>query len=293
LHPVLFRLPFGVPVYSYGVMLGLSILLGWYISRTLSERRDGFPPSLTGALYVTTIASAIAGARLLYVLTNLERFDAFGDVFRLNQGGLVAYGGFLGGFFGSWIYCRVHGLSILAWGDAATPSMSSGLFLTRIGCLLYGCDYGQPWNGAWAITFPPGSPCYNQQRVEGLLPEHASRSLPVHPTQIYESAVGLVLFLFLMWVWSRRKHRGEVMLAFTMGYGALRFLLETVRGDDQRGAVAGLSTSQIIAVVTSLLAAFAWVWLRRRPAGAPMAAPTLATATTPRAAGGRRRRRRG
>jgi phosphatidylglycerol:prolipoprotein diacylglycerol transferase len=275
MHPILLHLG-GVPIYSYGVMLGLSIVLGNFISRGLAEKRDGFDPALTGWLYATTIGSALFGARLLYVLTNLERFDSLGDFWKLVDGGLVAYGGFLGGFFGSWAYCRWHKLSILAWGDAATPSMSSGLFLTRIGCLMYGCDYGQPASVPWAITFPPGSPCYTRQRVDGLLPEHALRSLPVHPTQLYESAVGLILFLFLMWVWSRRKRRGEVMVAFTMGYGALRFILELLRGDDQRGAALGLSTSQIIGLVTFVAAGALWAWLRRQPPAVVEAVPVPA-----------------
>ena len=270
MHPILFRLPGGHAIYSYGVMLGLSIVLGWVISRGLAERKDGFPEALTGPLYVVTIASALLGARLLYVLTNLDRFDSLASVFAFSDGGLVAYGGFLGGFLGSWAYCRLRGLSILAWGDAAVPSMSSGLCITRLGCFLYGCDFGQPYDGRLAVRFPPGSPAYNQQRLEGLLPEHAASSLPVHPTQLYESAVGLVLFLFLMWVWSRRKRRGEVMIAFTMAYGALRFALELVRGDGQRGAALGLSTSQLIAIATSIAAGALWLRLRAAPVPAPV-----------------------
>jgi phosphatidylglycerol:prolipoprotein diacylglycerol transferase len=273
MHPVLVMLPGGFPVHSYGVLLGVSIFVGWFISSWFAENRDGFPASLTGGLYIVTIGSALVGARLLYVLTNLERFDSIGQLFKLNQGGLVAYGGFLGGYVGSAIYCRVHKLSILAWADAAVPCLGSGLFFTRIGCLLYGCDYGQPWNGPLAITFPPGSPCYNEQRVSGLLPEHALRSLPVHPTQLYESAVGLLLLGLCLLVWQRRKRRGEVFIAFTMGYGVLRFLLELLRGDNQRGALFGFSTSQIIAITTFGIAAILWITLRRAPMAAAVANP--------------------
>jgi phosphatidylglycerol:prolipoprotein diacylglycerol transferase len=262
-HPVLLTLPGGHAVYSYGFMLSLSIVAGWFISSRLAERRDGFPPTKTGWLYAATIASAVLGSRVLYVVTNLERFSSIGQALRFSDGGLVAYGGFLGGFFGAWAFCRANGLSILAWGDAATPSMAFGLFLTRIGCLLYGCDYGRPWNGPWAVRFPPGSPAWLHQRWLRLIKDGAPTSLPVHPTQLYESFVGLVLFAFLLWVWSRRRARGEVLVAFTLGYGVLRFLLELARGDDQRGIAFGLSTSQWIAVVTSIAAALLWRRLRR------------------------------
>lgn len=286
MHPILLRLPGGLPIYSYGVMLGLSIVVGSFISRGFVEKRDGVDPSLTGWLYATTIVSALFGARLLYVLTNLERFDGFTGFFRLMDGGLVAYGGFLGGFFGSWVYCRWHKISILAWADAAVPSLGTGLLLTRIGCLLYGCDFGQRYDGPFGIRFPPDSPCYNRQRVEGLLPEHALSSLPVHPTQIYESIVGLLLFVLTLVVWKRRKKRGEVFIAFTMGYAVLRFLLELFRGDDQRGGMFGFSTSQLIGMVTFVIAGALWVWLRRQPEAAP--APTSAPSPAKGRKGGRR-----
>ena len=54
-----------------------------------------------GRCYIWTAGAAVAGARLLYVLTNLDRFDNFLDIFKVWQGGLVAYGGFLGGFVGA------------------------------------------------------------------------------------------------------------------------------------------------------------------------------------------------
>lgn len=246
-------------------MLGLSIFLGWLITRHLAERYDGFPNARTGNLYILTVIAAMVGARLLYVVTNLERFDTWQELVALNQGGLVVYGGFLGGFVAAFWLCRKHGLSVLAWGDAAVPALAVGLIITRIGCFLYGCDYGQPWDGPWAVRFPPGSPAYISHRINGLLPEHAPSSLSVHPTQLYESLVGLSLLVLTLWMWRRRKHRGEVFAAFTMAYAVLRFLLELLRGDDQRGSQFGFSTSQVIAMLTFGAGAALWIWLRRTP----------------------------
>jgi phosphatidylglycerol---prolipoprotein diacylglyceryl transferase len=98
--PVLFVLPGGVPVYSYGVLLGLSICIGWFITAHLAETRDGFPPRRMGPIFIWTVGCAILGSRVLYVVTNLERFDTVLDVLRFTDGGLVAYGGFVGGFLG-------------------------------------------------------------------------------------------------------------------------------------------------------------------------------------------------
>ena len=226
MRPILFHIPLGfasVPLYSYGLMLALSLIVGWYLTLGLCER-DGMDRAVMGRCYMWTAASALAGARLLYVLTNLERFDNFLDIFKVWQGGLVAYGGFLGGFVGALVFCRVHRVRILAWADCAVPSLCTGLMITRIGCLMYGCDFGKPFNGKWAIVFPKGSPAYNQQRVEGLLSPSALHSLPVHPAQLYESLNGLILFSLLMLVRRYRKFSGEMFVAFTMGYASAALL---------------------------------------------------------------------
>jgi phosphatidylglycerol:prolipoprotein diacylglycerol transferase len=261
-RPVLFYLPLGLPIYSYGVMLGLSLVIGWYITLGLCVK-DGMDRELMGRCYVFTAVSAVIGSRLLYVFTNLDRFDNFIDIFKVNQGGLVAYGGFLGGLVGSIIFCKWKGIRLLAWADCAVPSLCSGLAVTRIGCLMFGCDFGKPWDGKWAIHFPKGAPAFNQQVHEKLLSPDALQSLAVHPTQIYESLNGLILLGFLFLVRRYRKFSGEMFVAFFMGYAPLRYIVENLRADEQRGNVGPLTTSQFIGVVTFLAGAALLAYLYR------------------------------
>ncbi|HEY2743286.1 MAG TPA: prolipoprotein diacylglyceryl transferase [Polyangia bacterium] len=266
MRPVLFHIPLGfatLPLYSYGLMLALSLIVGWYITLELCER-DGMDRLVMGRCYMWTAGSALAGARLLYVLTNLDRFDNFIDIFKVWQGGLVAYGGFLGGFVGAWVFCRVHKIRLLAWADCAVPSLCTGLMITRIGCLLYGCDFGKPFDGRWSITFPKDSPAYNQQVKDGIIHFGAAHAAPVHPTQLYESLNGLILFCLLMLVRRYRKFSGEMFVAFTMGYAVLRYFVEVLRADEQRGNVGPLSTSQFIGVTTFLAGAALLVYLFAR-----------------------------
>jgi phosphatidylglycerol---prolipoprotein diacylglyceryl transferase len=288
MRPVLFRIPLGfasLPLYSYGLMLALSLIVGWYITLGLCER-DGLsgmsvswlsrlferlipgykatPSKTMGRCYMWTAGAALAGARLLYVFTNLDRFDNFLDIFNVWQGGLVAYGGFLGGFVGAWVFCRVHRIRLLAWADCAVPSLCTGLMITRIGCLLYGCDFGKPFDGRWSIIFPAGSPAFNQQRVEGLLAPGAMHSLPVHPTQLYESLNGLILLGLVFLVRRYRKFSGQMFVAFTMGYAILRYFVEILRADEQRGNIGPLSTSQFIGVATFCAGAALLAWLYAR-----------------------------
>jgi phosphatidylglycerol:prolipoprotein diacylglycerol transferase len=253
--------------------------VGWYISLTIAKQ-DGLPRETMANNYVFTAICAIIGARLLYILTNLQEFHTWKDWLAIRSGGLVAYGGFLGGFLGSWYYVWKRKIRLMAWADAAVPSLASGLLFTRIGCYLFGCDFGKPltekapkwlqklgtfpeWHydhkagkfldevglrAAYASPDKPqilsGSPAWVQHTESFPQVRELHHSLPVHPTQIYESLCGLLLLGLLF---AARKNvkdreargepffRGELFLVFTAGYGVLRFLLEIVRDDAERG----------------------------------------------------------
>jgi phosphatidylglycerol:prolipoprotein diacylglycerol transferase len=127
--------------------------------------------------------------------------------------------------------------------------------ITRIGCYLFGCDFGEPlqktapawlaklgtfprWDPTLIVTAgggPGGSPAFLQHLKKHLVTEDAVSSLPVHPTQIYESLIGAAL---LGIVFLQRKHqrfRGQVFMTFAFAYGLFRFLVEIVRDDAERG----------------------------------------------------------
>ena len=268
MHPILFRIPVpnwnvpgigplheaftqgNIPIYSYGVMLGLSLVVGWYLTLWLAEK-DGLPKETMANCYVVTALAAIVGSRVLYVLTNLDEFESFGDFFAFRRGGLVAYGGFLGGYLGSWGYLKLKKIPLMPWADVAVPSLASGLAITRIGCYLFGCDFGKPLSdGAPEFlkkigTFPhwapgtvdrgDGAPAWIQHVNSGLIDHEATHSLPVHPTQLYESLVGLALLALLMVQRKNQRFRGQIFMLFAFAYGFARFLLEIVRDDAERG----------------------------------------------------------
>lgn len=236
-----------LPIYAYGVMLGTSLVIGWFLAMKLAKA-DGIAQEEAAAIYMWTAVWAIVGARVLYVLTNLNAFRSPMDALMLHKGGMVAYGGMIGGFLASWYGCHRRGIPLLKWADVSAPSVVLGTGITRIGCFLYGCDYGRRTDVAWGVAFPNGSPAWDDHIRNGWISAQASASLPVHPTQIYESLVGFALFGFLMWMRARRTFSGQVFLCWVIGYGILRPLIELLRADDQRGTVGPLSTSQFIGV---------------------------------------------
>jgi phosphatidylglycerol:prolipoprotein diacylglycerol transferase len=246
-----------VPIYAYGVMLGVSLVVGWYLTLPLSER-DGLPKETMANCYVVTALAALAGSRILYAITNPDEFKSVTDLFALRNGGLVAYGGFIGGLLGSWAFLAPKKIRLLAWADDAVPSLASGLMITRIGCYLFGCDFGQrlpdtsphwlktlgtfPHWAAGTLASGEGSPAYVRHlEVYRGTPVEAdlvrmNTSFPVHPTQLYEALVGLALLVLLLWQRRYTRFRGQVFFLFVFGYGFLRFLLEMWRDDVERGS---------------------------------------------------------
>jgi phosphatidylglycerol:prolipoprotein diacylglycerol transferase len=146
----------------------------------------------------------------------------------------------------------------MAWADVVVPSLASGLLVTRIGCYLFGCDFGKRLpDGAphWIKTlgtFPhwaantlasgEGSPAYVRHLdvYRGTAMESElvkmNASFPVHPTQLYESLVGLGLLALLLWQRKYTKFRGQIFFLFVFAYGTLRFILEILRDDTERGS---------------------------------------------------------
>jgi phosphatidylglycerol:prolipoprotein diacylglycerol transferase len=270
-----------LPIYAYGVMLSLSLIAGWYISLPLAEK-DGLPKETMANCYVVTALCALAGSRVLYVLTNPDEFRSVGDLLALRNGGLVAYGGFIGGLLGSWAFLASRKIRLLAWADDAVPSLASGLLLTRIGCYLFGCDFGKRLSdGAphWLKTlgtFPhwasgtlavgEGSPAYvrHMEMYRGTPLEtdlvQMNTSFAVHPTQLYESLVGAVLLGLLLWQRKQIRFRGQVFFLFVFAYGFFRFLLELWRDDAERGSYGPILDVHIFVPLCLLLFAFAFTF---------------------------------
>src|SRR6185436_19486850 len=95
-----------VPIYAYGVMLGTAMIVGWFLAMRLCKE-DGIPQEKAGHIYMWTAVWSIIGARILFAITEHEQFSGnFLGIFKVWEGGLVAYGGMIGGFLASWYGCR-------------------------------------------------------------------------------------------------------------------------------------------------------------------------------------------
>ncbi len=184
------------------------------------------------------------------------------------NGGLAYYGGLVSGTaYGLWFLKREK-FPIAKALDMGGMTIPIGLFFGRLGCFLGGCCFGIVTDHALGVSFPAGSAASREQAEHGLLPSVNDPSLPVHPTQLYEAIGCLAIAALAILVVHPKKRFDGVVFLFTMSaYAVLRFLVEMLRADD-RGALLGLSTSQLIGVGILIACAFAWPRLRKRSATA-------------------------
>ncbi|HXU64670.1 MAG TPA: prolipoprotein diacylglyceryl transferase family protein, partial [Polyangia bacterium] len=109
-----------VPIYAYGVMLGTSLVVGWFVAMRFAKQ-DGIDQQEAGTIYMWTAVWSIVGARVLWWMTTPEA--TLWDLPLINRGGLVAYGGMIGGFLASWYGCRKRHIPLLKWADVSAPSV--------------------------------------------------------------------------------------------------------------------------------------------------------------------------
>jgi len=240
--PTIFSIgPFSL--HTYGVMVAMAFLVGLRVT-LLGARRRKIPEAFVMDWAIVVLLSGLVGARVLYVLLNAEYFRTHPlDVFKIWQGGLVFYGGFLAAAAAGVWYARqkMQPLSLLA--DIAAPALALGQALGRLGCFFAGCCYGKPTDGWMAVQF---------KHPDALAP----LGIGLHPTQLYEAIGTFGIGVFLGWrLLMRKDQAGFLFWGYVLLYGLLRFVLEMLRGDVRGAVFGGMYPSQWIALLAIIFSA--------------------------------------
>jgi phosphatidylglycerol:prolipoprotein diacylglycerol transferase len=245
MHPVLFS--FGsLKIFSYGLFVALAFIISmYYLSYSLNKLKSKiFARDELYSFFVYLVFFGIVGARAFYVLTNLKDYIANPlDIFKVWQGGLVYYGGFITIVILSIIYCNVKNIQVLSLGDFFSPAIALGHAIGRIGCFFAGCCYGKRTNMPWGVVF-------KDKQSLAVLGEC------LHPTQIYESLGNFFIFLILLFYMKKERKVGNIFAIYLMLYAILRFVVEYFRGDDRGMYYFGLSISQNISIILFVVGVF-------------------------------------
>jgi phosphatidylglycerol:prolipoprotein diacylglycerol transferase len=257
-------------LHTYGVLLAIAFLAGlWAASR--QAKRDGLDASRITDMAVWVLIAGLVGAKALLLAVDWRYFSRNPrELLSLFQSGGVFYGGLLAGILVAWLYARHYQLPAWRTADVLAPGVVIGQAIGRLGCFSAGCCWGKPSQVPWAVTF---TDVYAARAVGTPM------DTPLHPSQLYESFAAFLIFFFLLWLAPRKRFHGQVTLAYVALYSAVRFGLEFLRGDIERGTWFGgvLSTSQIAALVLLLGVAVVLPRLRRDQPVTPPAAPAPAS----------------
>jgi phosphatidylglycerol:prolipoprotein diacylglycerol transferase len=259
-HPIAFQLG-PITIHSYGVMVALAFLAGLWTA-TRRARRENISAEKIADVTLWLMMGGILGARFVYVTTYWrEEFASqpFREVFMIQHGGLVFYGGFIGAAVAGTIYILWKKMPLWKTADVLAPSIALGSVFGRIGCLLNGCCYGRPTNLPWGLSF-------NNPQAHEL--SGTPLGIPLHPTEIYDALLNLMLYFFLAWLFRRKKFDGQVFATYLLCYAVTRSIVEYFRGDyTDLHYHLGLTPAQWIGVPIFIAGlALAAVLSRRAPA---------------------------
>ena len=208
------------------------------------------------------MVGSIIGARIVYVTTYWKQEFAgqpFSEVFMVQHGGLVFYGGLIGAFAAGMGYLWWKKLPVWKIADIMAPSVALGSVFGRIGCLLNGCCYGRICHLPWAITFTnPRAREFSGTPLD----------VPLHPTEIYDALLNLMLYLGLAWWFRRKQFDGQIISLYLIGYAVCRCIVECFRGDYPPDHIhAGYFTpAQLLSVPILAAGILSWIWFSRRAA---------------------------
>jgi len=253
-HPIAFQLG-TLTIHWYGVMMALAFFAGLWTA-TRRARIVNLSGDVVADVVLWLILGGIIGARFVYVTTYWKDEFAsgpFSEVFMIQHGGLVYYGGLIGSTAAGIGYLVWKKLPVWKIADVLAPSIALGSVFGRIGCLLNGCCYGRACDLPWAIHFPA---------------DHQTGGAPVHPTEIYDALLNLVLYVFLAWLFRRKKFDGQIFATYLIIYAVFRSVVEYFRGDYPSDHVhAGLTSAQLVSIPIFVAGlALAAILSRRAPA---------------------------
>ncbi len=219
-NPVAFSIGDAVSVRWYGILITLGIILAIVYCNWRSKQEGiTFDDLLDMAIF--TIIFAVIGARLYYVLTSLDKYDNFLDVFKIWNGGLAIYGGIIAGAITIYFVCRHKKINVMKAYDMVVPAVMIGQIIGRWGNFFNGEAHGTELIEGDFLYFIRMGLSYGTSEIKHFY----------HPTFLYESVWNLIGFVIINLLYKKKKFDGQVFLMYITWYGFGRMLIEGLRTD--------------------------------------------------------------
>ena len=241
-----------VIIHTYGLFIAMGFTAALLVTIKIGKAQ-GIKSQQVMDMGFIMILWAIIGSRLTYVIINFSAYknDPI-NILKIWEGGLVFSGGLITLLLVMSWYIKRHHLSFWKIGDLWAPGIAIGQSIGRIGCFMAGCCYGRPTDLKWGMVFT---------HPQSLAP----LNIPLHPTQLYASLSGLIIFLVLMVLQAKKKFDGQVFIWFLILHSTARLAIERFRGD-YRGLIPGteMSTTQLLSILILIASIVMLFFLKSR-----------------------------
>lgn len=239
---------FGIPIRSYGFMMVVGFALGLWRAIRVASKRDINPERIYD-LALIVLLSGVVGARIVYILLNLQT-ENLKEFFAVWNGGLSFHGGVVFALIAAYMYTKRMKMPFWKCADLLAPSVAIGYAFTRVGCFLNGCCYGAPTNLPWGVRFM----------------EQGTLTPPSHPTQIYASIANIIIFFILTKLEKLHRAPGYIFTCYLGLYSIYRFLNEILRkGYSAQVAIYGLTQAQVVSIAIMIICAVVICIKYRKP----------------------------
>ena len=211
IDPIAFGI-FGRNIAWYGIFVTLGILAGMFYAFWRGQKNNGILVDDMIDVAIFSIPAAIIGARLYYVIFEFDKYNSFGDIVAVWNGGLAIYGAVIFGFGTAFLVCKVKKLSVLKVFDSTAPAIMLGQIIGRWGNFTNAEAFGIRTDLPWGMS------------INGRA--------TVHPIFLYECLWNLVGFIIINLIYKKKKMDGQIFLMYITWYGFGRMLIEGIRGED-------------------------------------------------------------
>ena len=237
MHRVAFSI-FGFPIYSYGIMIVIGVLVGYFLILHRNKKLKVTEPEIITDCFIWLLISGLAGGRIAYVLLNFREYaNDLPSILNLRAGGLTLYGALiLGGIFFV-IFCKLKKIDPKEMLDLFAPSVLIGIGFGRVGCYLNGCCYGMSAEAPFGVVFKDAG-------IEGMR----------YPVQLYEMTANFLGAGFLLYYDKIKKFKLESFILMSAIYASIRFCIEFIRESYPR--YFGLSIAQYFSLFLIAIAVF-------------------------------------
>ena len=263
MHPILVKLG-PITIHTYGFMLALGVLAAIGLSSWLAKRENQDSRVIFDFIFYTLLVGLL-GAKVFLFVTDFGYYTrSFVNFKSLLFSGGTFFGGLIcGGLFAVW-FLKKYKINYKIIGDIVGPAIALAHFFGRLGCFFAGCCWGREAEGC------PIAVEYHSPHTTTGVPH----DIPLYPTQLIESGLNLLNFLFLIVFYSKKKFQGQILAIYIFNYSIIRFAVEFFRGDDDRGYIFGgmdhpftsLSVPQLISIIGVILAIILYIRFKKSAA---------------------------